>query len=99
MLHEDAQLLQLKSLDLTPRQFSALVEKHKDNPLMTSLLKGYADTREGLYADYLPGPEEKVNEFNGYADAANNALRSPASMQAALFADGRYTPAACTESD
>lgn len=99
MLHEDAKLLTLDGLTLTPRQFTALVEKHKDNVLMTSLLKDYANAHEGLYADYIPGPDEKIRGFDGYADAANNTLRSPTSLQAAFFLDGKYTPAYCTEEE
>lgn len=98
MLHDDAKLLQL-DLAMTERQFTALVEKHKDNPLMAQLLRAYSDKHPGTYADYIPTADVKMSEFNGYADAANAVLRNPSSIQMGLFMDGKYTPAVCTEAE
>lgn len=98
MLHDDAKLLQL-DMKMTAHQFEALVEKHKDNPLMAQLLQAYSDKHEGLYAGFLPTVEAKINSFDNYVGAALNALRTPDSLQSAFFQDGRYTPQCCTESE
>ena len=43
MLHEDAALLTTPGLTLTAHQFTALVERHKENPLMVQILKDYTN--------------------------------------------------------
>ena len=98
MLHEDAKLLQL-DLQMTPHQFEALVEKHKDNPLMVQLLQEYSNKHEGLYAGYLPTADAKISAFAGFVGAARNTIRMPNTLQAAMFQEGRYTPQICTESE
>lgn len=98
MLHDDAKLLQL-DMKMTAHQFEALVEKHKDNPLMVQLLQEYSDKHEDLYAGFLPTVAAKINAFDGFARSAQNTLRTPDSLQAAFFQDGKYTPAVCTESE
>lgn len=98
MLHDDAKLLQL-DMKMTAHQFEALVEKHKDNPLMAQLLQEYSDKHEGLYAGFLPTVKAKINAFDGFVGAAQNTLRTPDSLSAAMFQDGKYTPAVCTESE
>ena len=98
MLHDDAKLLQL-DMKMTAHQFEALVEKHKDNPLMAQLLQEYSDKHEGLYAGFLPTVEAKVRAFDSFVGSAQNTLRTPDNLQAAFFLDGKYTPAVCTESE
>jgi hypothetical protein len=98
MLHEDAKLLQL-DMKMTPHQFEALVEKHKDNPLMAQLLQEYSEKHEGLYAGFLPTDDVKINAFDGFVNAAQNTIRTPDSFSSAMFQDGKYTPAICTESE
>ena len=98
MLHDDAKLLQL-DMKMTAHQFEALVEKHKDNPLMAQLLQEYSDKHKGLYAGFLPTAEAKVNAFDGFVGAARNTIRTPDSLSAAMFQEGRYTPQICTESE
>lgn len=98
MLHDDAKLLEL-DMKMTAHQFEALVEKHKDNPLMAQLLQDYSDKHEGLYAGFLPTADAKLTAFDGFVGAARNTVRTPDSMQAAFFQDGRYTPQICTESE
>lgn len=98
MLHDDAKLLQL-DMKMTAHQFEALVEKHKDNPLMAQLLQEYSDKHEGLYAGFLPTVEAKINAFDSFVGSAQNTLRTPDSLSAAMFQDGKYTPQFCTESE
>lgn len=98
MLHDDAKLLQL-DMKMTAHQFEALVEKHKDNPLMAQLLQEYSDKHEGLYAGFLPTVAAKINAFDGFVRSAQNTLRTPDSLSAAMFQEGRYTPQLCTESE
>lgn len=99
MLHEDAALLTTPGLTLTPHQFTALVEKHLENPAMTQILKDYSNRHEGLYADFIPGPDERLSGFDGFCNAATNCLRDPSTLSAALFQDGKYTPVYCSESE
>lgn len=96
MLHDDAKLLQL-DMKMTAHQFEVLVEKHKDNPLMAQLLQEYSDKHEDLYAGFLPTVDAKISAFDGFVDAAMSTIRTPDSMQAAFFQDGKYTPQICTE--
>ena len=98
MLHDDAKLLQL-DMKMTAHQFEALVEKHKDNPLMAQLLQEYSDKHEGLYAGFLPTVEAKINAFDSFVGSAQNTLRTPDSLSAAMFQEGKYTPQFCTESE
>ena len=98
MLHEDAKLLQL-DMKMTPHQFEALVEKHKDNPLMAQLLQAYSEKHEGLYAGFLPTDDAKINAFDGFVSSAQNTIRTPDSFSSAMFQDGKYTPTICTESE
>lgn len=98
MLHDDAKLLQL-DMKMTAHQFEALVEKHKDNPLMAQLLQEYSDKHEGLYAGFLPTVQAKINAFDSFVGSAQNTLRTPDSLSAAMFQDGKYTPQFCTESE
>lgn len=98
MLHDDAKLLQL-DMKITAHQFEALVDKHKDNPLMAQLLQEYSDKHEGLYAGFLPTVEAKINAFDGFVRSAQNTIRTPDSLSAAMFQEGKYTPAVCTESE
>ena len=99
MLHDDAKLLQISGLNMTDKQFAALVEKHKDNTLMIQLLQGYSERHTGLYAGSLPTVAARIAAFSGFVEAAQNTLRTPDSMQAAFFQDGRYTPQICTENE
>ncbi len=98
MLHDDAKLLQL-DMKMTSHQFEALVEKHKDNPLMAQLLQEYSNKHEGLFAGFLPTVEAKINAFDSFVGTAQNTLRTPDSLSAAMFQDGKYTPQFCTESE
>lgn len=98
MLHDDAKLLQL-DMKMTAHQFEALVEKHKDNSLMAQLLQEYSDKHEGLYAGFLPTVEAKINAFDSFVGSAMSTLRTPDSLSAAMFQDGKYTPQFCIESE
>lgn len=99
MLHDDAKLLNMDGLELSARQFTALVEKHRANPLMVQLLQGYQKKHDGLYADYLPTPEQKIEDFNSFVEAGNATLRNPDGLQAAFFVSGKYTPTGATEAE
>lgn len=98
MLHEDAKLLQL-DMKITPHQFEALAEKHKNNPLMAQLLQEYSNKHDGLYAGFLPTAENKISTFERYISAAHQTIREPDSLRGAMFQEGRYTPQHCTESE
>ena len=98
MLHDDAKLLQL-DMKITAHQFEALVDKHKDNPLMAQLLQEYSDKHEGLYTGYIPSVAGKTGAFNSFVGAAMDTIRTPDSLSAAMFQDGKYTPQFCTESE
>jgi len=97
MLHDDAKLLQM-DVDFTRYQFDALVEKHKDNPLMLQLLQEYSNKRDGKYG-LVPSGTSKINAFDAFVGAAMDAVRTPDSLKAAFFLDGKYTPQICTESE
>ena len=98
MLHDDAKLLQL-DMKMTAHQFEALVDKHKDNPLMAQLLQEYSDKHEGLYTGYIPSVAGKTGAFNSFVGAAMDTIRTPDSLSAAMFQDGKRTPQICTESE
>lgn len=97
MLHDDAKLLQM-DVDFTRYQFDALVEKHKDNPLMLQLLQEYSNKRDGKYG-LVPSGTSKINAFDAFVGAAMDVIRTPDSLKAAFFLDGKYTPQICTESE
>lgn len=94
MLHDDAKLLHLPGLELTTRQFSALVNKHKDNPLMMQLLGSYQSEHPGLYADHVPSPQNRLSDFDSFVGAGVRALENPNGLQAGFFLDGYYAPQA-----
>lgn len=98
MIHEDAKLLQL-DIKMTPHQFEVLVEKHRDNPLMSQLLRDYSNKHEGLYSSFPATAEDKIGAFNDFVGAAMDTVRTPDTMPAALFQDGKLIPQACTESE
>ena len=43
--------------------------------------------------------EAKINAFDSFVGSAMSTLRTPDSLSAAMFQDGKYTPAVCTESE
>lgn len=98
MLHDDAKILQL-GIKITPSQFEALVEKHKDNALMAQLLQQYSNKHEGLYAGFIPTPEARISAFDAFVGYARDTIRTPDTMRAALFLDGHCTPVHCAESE
>ena len=98
MLHDDAKLLQL-DMKMTAHQFETLVEKHKDNSLMAQLLQEYSNKHEGLFAGFLPTVEAKISAFDSFVGSAQNTLRTPDSLSAAMFQDGKHIPQFCTESE
>lgn len=92
-LHEDAQLLNLPGLTLTDAQFTALVEKHRDNPLMAQLLQSYQTAHPSLYSNMvIPTPENQKAAFADFLGAAKRAVREPGGMFSAFFADGKLDP-------
>ena len=98
MLHDDAKLLQL-DMKMTAHQFEVLVEKHKGNPLMAQLLQEYSNKHEGPFAGFLPTVEAKISAFDSFVGSAQNTLRTPDSLSAAMFQDGKHIPQFCTESE
>lgn len=98
MLHEDAKLLQL-DMKMSARQFETLVEKHKENPLMAQLLQEYSNKHDGLYAGFIPTADAKATAFDQFIGNAQNTIRTPDGLPAAMFQEGKYTPVHCTESE
>ena len=98
MLHDDAKLLQM-DLKMTPHQFEVLVEKHRENPLMSQLLREYSNKHEGLYANFAPTAADKIGAFNDFVGKAMDTVRTPDTMTAALFQDGKCIPQVCPESE
>lgn len=93
MLHEDAQLFQITGLELTDEQFTALAEKHRDNPLMVELMRDYQRKHPELYTHVaLPTLEYKKETATYFTEAAKRAVRYPDTIQAALFLDGKLDP-------
>lgn len=98
MLHDDAKLLQM-DLKMTPHQFEVLVEKHRENPLMSQLLREYSNKHEGLYASFAPTAADKIGAFNDFVGKAMDTVRTPDTMTAALFQDGKCIPQICLEGE
>ena len=90
-IHPDAQIF-TSGVPLTQFQFSALVQKHRDNAYMVGVMKEYAKAHEGLYSDYLATPEQRKADFGVFTARAIDAARSPASISAALFESGNGVP-------
>lgn len=100
MLSEDAKLLQIEGFTLSPLQFSALVARHQNNPLMMQLLYNYKQKNPKLYTDYFVLPDEKINAFNRYTGVAASIVANPEDkMKYAMFLDGYGQKALeiCTE--
>ena len=100
MLSEDAKLLQIEGFTLSPLQFTALVERHRNNPLMMQLLYNYKQKNPKLYTDYFILPDEKINAFNQYVGVASSIVANPDDkMKYAMFLDGYGMKALkiCTE--
>lgn len=96
MLHDDAKLFQL-DMKMTAHQFEVLVEKHKDNPLMMQLMQEYSNKHAGLYACFIPTADVKVKSFDDFIGCAMDTIRTPDSIKAGFFLDGKCTPEYCNE--
>lgn len=88
--HDDAELLRLCDT-MTSEQFQQLCTKHKENSVMLKLLADYADRHAdlGLTADRPIDAKTRLTNFNTFCAAASRAVKSPNTLQAALFLDGR----------
>lgn len=93
MLHEDSKLLSLDGIVLSYKQFSNLVEKHKENPLMIQLLSNYNEKHAIQYNGVLPTIEQKKNDFNSFIDEATAIVNlNREDFLAGNFMRGDYTP-------
>ena len=92
-LHPDAELLKL-DLPMNQTQYQQLVDKHKDNSLMLSLLSAYADRHqdEPLFADRPADEKARKAAFADYCERAIGTCRTHNTLQAAMFLDGKYIP-------
>lgn len=90
-LHPDAELLKL-DLPMNQTQYQQLVDKHKDNSLMLSLLAAYADRHqdEPLFADRPADEKARKAAFADYCERAIGTCRTHNTLQAAMFLDGKY---------
>lgn len=88
--HDDAELLRLCDR-MTSQQYQALCDKHRENATMAKLLADYADRHAdlGLTADRPIDAKTRLTNFDTFCAAASRAVKSPNTLQAALFLDGR----------
>ena len=86
----DAKLLQLCD-KMTVQQFQQLCTKHRENSVMLKLLADYAVRHSGLglTADRPIDAKTRLTNFDTFCAAASRAVKSPNTLQAALFLDGR----------
>ena len=86
----DAKLLQLCD-KMTSEQYQQLCTKHRENATMLKLLADFAERHSdlGLTADRPIDAKTRLTNFNTFCAAASRAVKSPNSLQAALFLDGR----------
>ncbi len=86
----DAKLLQLCD-KMTVQQFQQLCTKHRENSVMLKLLADYAERHSGLglTADRPIDAKTRLTNFDTFCAAASRAVKSPNTLQAALFLDGR----------
>lgn len=88
--HDDAELLRLCDR-MTSQQYQALCDKHRENATMSKLLADYSDRHAdlGLTADRPIDAKTRLTNFDTFCAAASRAVKSPNTLQAALFLDGR----------
>lgn len=88
--HDDAELLRLCDR-MTSQQYQALCDKHIENATMSKLLADFAERHAdlGLTADRPVDAKTRLTNFNTFCAAASRAVKSPNTLQAALFLDGR----------
>lgn len=88
--HDDAELLRLCDR-MSAKQFQALCDKHRENATMSKLLADYSDRHAdlGLTADRPIDAKTRLTNFDTFCAAASRAVKSPNTIQAALFLDGR----------
>lgn len=88
--HDDAELLRLCD-QMTSQQYQALCDKHRENATMSKLLADYSDRHAdlGLTADRPIDAKTRLTNFDTFCAAASRAVKSPNTLQAALFLDGR----------
>lgn len=88
--HDDAELLRLCDR-MTSQQYQALCDKHRENATMAKLLADYAARHAdlGLTADRPIDAKTRLTNFDTFCAAASRAVKTPNTLQAALFLDGR----------
>ena len=88
--HDDAELLRLCD-KMTSQQYQQLCTKHEKNSTMLKLLADYADRHSGLglTADRPIDAKTRLTNFDTFCAAASRAVKSPDTISAALFLDGR----------
>lgn len=86
----DAKLLQLCDR-MTAKQFQQLCTKHRENSVMLGLLADYAERHSalGLSADRPIDAKTRLTNFDTFCATASRTVKSPNTLQAALFLDGR----------
>lgn len=92
-LHADAEILKM-DLPMNQTQYQQLVDKHRDNSLMLSLLAAYADRHpdEPLFADRPADEKIRKAEFADYCERAAGVCTNWNSLAAAMFLDGKSIP-------
>lgn len=88
--HDDAELLRLCDR-MSAQQFQQLCTKHKENSVMLGLLADYSERHAdlGLTADRPIDAKTRLTNFDTFCATASRAVKSPNTLQAALFLDGR----------
>ncbi len=86
----DAKLLQLCDR-MSAQQFQQLCDKHRENSVMLGLLADFAERHAdlGLTADRPIDAKTRLTNFNTFCATASRAVKSPDTLSAALFLDGR----------
>ena len=76
---------------MTAQQYQHLCDKHRENSTMLGLLADFADRHAdlGLTADRPIDAKTRLTNFDTFCAAASRAVKSPNTLQAALFLDGR----------
>lgn len=90
-LHEDAKLLELDALTLSVDQYAALVDRHRNNPLMAQLLRQYASRRPDFGYDVFnlpPDAARRIELFEQFIDNCATAARDVRGLHVALLLDG-----------
>ena len=90
MLNGDEKLLD-GSIKLDENQLNGLVAKNRQNPLIIEKIRQYCSANH-IFVDLPMSPEMRKNCFSDFIRAAQYAVYSPQSLQAAMLLAGKSVP-------